>query len=117
MFTKVLKRKKEEVINIYKNKKDFHFRKLKKGGHPNYIIDEVKNDYKSIQFTSVPKRAKSSNVKLDRNINSNSKKPCYFQRRVYKRNKKEYGKVQDSYFLTDSDLMKILDYLSNKKKK
>lgn len=110
------KKKKEEVINIYKNKKDFHFRKLKKGGHPNFIVDEVNNDYKSIQFTSKPRRKKSKNTKLSKNIIPSSDKQCYFQRRVYQRNKKEYGKVRHEFVLDDKDFNKILSYLKKNKK-
>lgn len=111
------KRKKEEVINIYKNKKDFHIRPYKVKRRPNLIIGEEGNKFEYMQFTHSKKQGRKSNIKMDKNINPNDKKDCYIQKKIYSNKKNKFGSKTNYFVISENDLNKVISWLNKKIKK
>ena len=101
-----------------KVKKVKGFQMNRKTGHVSFIINQNKENVRSLGFTH-NKMDRSEKIQLKHNINPNDKEKCYVKTRIelqkYKhyRNKKEYG----NYRIHDEDQTIVVKIINDNKKR
>ena len=103
----------------------FRFRKYKKieGGkhkrakHPKLIVEEDNKNFGFMGLTESPKRGKHKNILLGKNPKKGDKRSAYLRNELRYDSKNKFEEILKDYNLSEKDLIKIIKFLEEYKKK
>jgi len=99
------------------------FRKYKKGQgksnriHPKLFVGENKRKFKYLGLTSSSTKGKHhKNLSLNDNTEKNNSNKAYLRKKIEEDDKTMFGDILKDFNLSDSDKIKVIEFLNKHKK-
>lgn len=108
--------RKKKPSRKYTPRDEIRYNNSKKAaGHPHYVFGEKDSFYYSLGFTTHPKKGFPT-YELQDIPNPNCRRKNYVQRKVFKQNKRVYGKIISGWNFSSDDMSILRRIIKNYKR-
>lgn len=84
--------------------------------HKSYVFKGNKENFYSLIITHSEHSGKRKNLRLNKNVDINDKKPSYIDRKIYKDNYRNFGRVYSNLKFDKNDKSLVRKLKKNKKR-